>query len=170
MQNEQLNPPSRKSAISLSPLILPLSELESAASEDDTLPLINCCRLLAFSNSESESSDSIARIAAIKPDELLWDPPAVVRLSKEQSGHSQWRVSAKICGREERQVTCHGVIHVVQVRVSSGNGSLWQIMQMPSPSQGSWAEWAIRAEEPAGRRKRWQRSRSSSGMLFGCRF
>ena len=56
--------------------------------------------------------------------------------SREQSGQSHWRVSAKKLGGTERHATCYGVAHVLHMRDSSAVGLFLQAMQVPSPSQG----------------------------------
>ncbi|PON37624.1 hypothetical protein PanWU01x14_319050 [Parasponia andersonii] len=92
-------------------------------------------RLLAFSRSVSEVSDSMARMAATKSEEWWWATGLGLE-REEQSGHTHLRASAMVSGREERQVTCHGVAHVLQVSDSSLEGLALHTMQMPSPSQG----------------------------------
>ncbi|MFS8030823.1 hypothetical protein Hanom_Chr17g01538601 [Helianthus anomalus] len=54
----------------------------------------------------------------------------------EQSGHSHCVASARVWGRTDKQLRCHGVTQVLQVRVSSGGGVSLHIMQRLSPSQG----------------------------------
>ena len=129
MQIEQLRFPPRSWRRSL--------PAPSAASEGPAWSRLHmsCWRLLAFSRSVKEVSDSMARIAATKWD---WCPIGLgLELAREeQSGQFHLRASAMVSGRWERQVTCQGVAHVLQGRDSSLEGLFLQTMQMPSPSQG----------------------------------
>jgi hypothetical protein len=149
MQNEQLKLLSIIPRTSLLPSIVsfPFLQFASSSPSDGPAPLhISSCRLFAFSRSVNDRSDSIARIAAIRSPEPP-DPPETTgspslgggRRSEtcEQSGHSHWRASARVSGREEMQLTCQGVAHVLHVRVSSGEGLFLHAMQIPSPSHGS---------------------------------
>lgn len=137
MQMEQFKLPPRRSRRSLG--------LEGAASASASLEdgpawsrwHMSCWRLLAFSRSDKEASDSIARMAATRAELDWWPIGLGLELEREvQSGQSHWTASAMVSGREERQVTCQGVAHVLQVRVSSVEGLALQTMHMPSPSQG----------------------------------
>ena len=97
MQKEWFKWPLRILRRLLSPLVTSLWS-EGLASLHSS-----CCLLLAFSRSVNDEYDLIAQIAAIRPPEL-YDSPAPetetgLAESREQSGQSRWRVSAKDLGR-----------------------------------------------------------------------
>jgi hypothetical protein len=146
IQKEQLKLPPRRSNTS-PPLAFFFFSSSSSSPSTQAFPLtINSCRLFAFSRSVREASASIARILSIRSSEA---PPGAFTGGKspaevQQSGHSHWRAEARVSGRpHERQLTCQGVAHVLQVSFSSSEGVALQTMQMPSPSQGSWVTFAI---------------------------
>lgn len=141
MQKEQLKLLLRIFRTSVPPA--PAASILSSAGlspSSEPPPLNSCWRLLAFSWSESETSDSMARMAATSapdgsdPDVTLEGGGEVMRF--EQSGHSHCAASARVWGRAERQSRCQGVTQVLQVIFSSSGGLILQIMQQPSPSQG----------------------------------
>lgn len=105
-------------------------------------PLSSSCRRFAFSLSLSETSDSIARILSTSPPAETAGLAAAAERS-EQSGQHQLAASARVLGRVVRQETCHGVAHVLHVRISPSCGFCLQTMHRPSPSQGRSLSCAI---------------------------
>lgn len=150
MQIVQLKIPSKISSTSFPPLIFFSGFAPSLSDGGNAVLDISSCRFLAFSLSVNDSSASTALIAATRPPEPLFRPVPIEfpaawpgSAAGAQSGHPHSRASATVSGRTERQVTCQGLVHVVQERISSGDGVWWHIMQMPSGLQGRTSSSAI---------------------------
>lgn len=148
MQKEQFKLSSRRSRTSsFSIFFFFFFGVDAFASPSDPPPDISSCRFLAFSASERDPSDSIARIAAIRSpatDGAAEERAAGSSPGGEQSGHSHWRVEERVSGGAERHCTCQGVAHVPQTSFSSSEGVDLQSMQRPSASQGRLLSCAMR--------------------------